>query len=839
MKDKISKLHDYVLAKRFRIYLFLVIIISSIYRISGYKTYISQDGTIRFAGIDSVYHFRAVMYTIHNWPNTIGFDPGTGYPVGETRGQFGTIFDQFMALMSFVVSGGDMPSTVTVKLVMLFTPPILFIIVIISVYLISSKIMDKYAGIISATFISFISTPIFSISSLGRPDHHIAELLAMSFIVLSFIYAFSLIEKLDKIRDLHNFKFIIGYSMLCTLAILFYLSIWPPGVFIVGLTALFYYIYSIVQTEKLKKELILLFGVSQLSILLLVSLLLFDFSLKTNFSSVSNIGLSNINIIHLLIIVVSMSVMILLTILYMVLERFDLEKYYAPISLSVLSVSTVIFYFQMNNIFNYIIAKALEYVGLGMTEHAKIWVNEEVPAIESGFFAILSSYYGVFFLLFLIFLIYPLYKILKRDNISINYLYVHFLSVFFLLMFLTQSKFSYYLTLLVSINSVYILLLILKGLSWDYMGRMDMWKHVFLIILAMSVSLGFVFSPTLYNEGIGQSTEWMNDNTPEPGIEVNNYTELASYEQYNFTYPEESYGVMTTPDYGHWVTSEAERIPFTNPFHRHLIEYTRYIMAQSEKDAQNSLKDANYESNKEYIIMDWGSVMNIGRLHQERVEDSISYDVYEEVGDKVYLRNQNHYNSLQLKLYLYHGSNFSSQLGGFGIYPYSPVESLDNYRYIYGSNESVTPRHTRLREKIIRENTNHTNIKSEDFIPMSSSYAKVFERVPGADIEGSGVPPESQIIIETELMEPNNNETFYYKQVTRADKKGHFNLTVPYSTVGYNKWGPEYGYSNPQVHAVSDYNIYSNGNLMGEVDVPESKIIGINNSSIKLNYGEK
>lgn len=838
MKDKISQLHNYVLEKRFKISLALVIIISFIYRIYSYKTYISEDGTVQFTGIDSAYHFRAVMYTIHNWPNTLGFDPGTGYPTGGIRGQFGTIFDQFMALISFLVSGGGMPSTETVRLVMLFTPPILFVLVIISVYMISSKIMDKYAGIISATFISVISTPIFYISSAGRVDHHIAELVAMSFIVLSFIYAFSLIEKLEKIGDLHNFKFIIVYSVLCTMATLLYVSVWPPGVFIIALTAVFYYIYSILAKEKIKRQIILIFGLFQLSTLSLLSPLLFDFSLKVNFSSISNAGLSNIGVLHLSIILLSLSLVAFLTLLSITLKKFNLENYYIPISLFTFSFSTVVFYFQINNIFDYIIAKSLEYIGLGMTENAKIWVTEEFPAIRYGFFNVLISYYGIFAFFFLLFLIYPFYKRFKRENVDIKYYYIYYMSIFFLLLFLTQSKYSYYFTLFASIASVYILFTLAKRLNWDYMGNIEMWKHVLFISLVISLSFSYVFLPSFYNEGLKDSNEWMVNNTPEPEIEVNNYSKLASYDKNSFNYSNESYGIITLPGYGHWITLEAERIPFTNPFHTHMIEYNRYVMAQSEEEAQKVLTEANYKSNKGYVVIDWVMLNNTNTFIRQRLKDSIDYKVYEKVAEDKYLKNQKYYKSLQSRLYLYHGSNFSSPSGGFGIYPYKSVDALENYRYIYGSNSTVTGNNTKGRMKIVEEYTEHDNVKSEDFIPMSSSYTKVFERVPGAEIMGYDASPESQIMIKTKIIEPNNNETFYYKQVKKADKEGNFNFTVPYSTSGYDKWGTEYGYSNPKVHAVSDYKVYSNGNLIGKVDVPESKIIGINKSSIKLDYGK-
>ena len=54
---------------------------------------------------------------------------------------------------------------------------------------------------------------------------------------------------------------------------------------------------------------------------------------------------------------------------------------------------------------------------------------------------------------------------------------------------------------------------------------------------------------------------WMSTGTPETGIDY-----LTIYERDGFSYPEESYGVMSWWDYGHYITTIAERIPNSNPF---------------------------------------------------------------------------------------------------------------------------------------------------------------------------------------------------------------------------------------------------------------------------------
>jgi len=54
--------------------------------------------------------------------------------------------------------------------------------------------------------------------------------------------------------------------------------------------------------------------------------------------------------------------------------------------------------------------------------------------------------------------------------------------------------------------------------------------------------------------------EWMGANTPDPGVDY-----YAAYEKDGFSYPKESYGIMSWWDYGHWITFVAQRIPNTKP----------------------------------------------------------------------------------------------------------------------------------------------------------------------------------------------------------------------------------------------------------------------------------
>jgi dolichyl-diphosphooligosaccharide--protein glycosyltransferase len=97
------------------------------------------------------------------------------------------------------------------------------------------------------------------------------------------------------------------------------------------------------------------------------------------------------------------------------------------------------------------------------------------------------------------------------------------------------------------------------------------------------------------------------------------------------------------------------------------------------------------------------------------------------------------------------------------------------------------------------------------------SWVKTFERVPGARIEGSGAPPNTEVTAQVELRAPAGNYTFTYRQYAQSNDDGEFTMVLPYSTTGYDDYGPENGYTNVSVRATGPYTISTPSELV-EVD---------------------
>jgi Uncharacterized membrane protein, required for N-linked glycosylation len=73
----------------------------------------------------------------------------------------------------------------------------------------------------------------------------------------------------------------------------------------------------------------------------------------------------------------------------------------------------------------------------------------------------------------------------------------------------------------------------------------------------VSEALAYSTTPSYWID----ASEWLEENTPDTGLDY-----LKIYDKEGFSYPEESYGVLSWWDYGHFITAIGKRIPVANPF---------------------------------------------------------------------------------------------------------------------------------------------------------------------------------------------------------------------------------------------------------------------------------
>jgi dolichyl-diphosphooligosaccharide--protein glycosyltransferase len=394
------------------------------------------------------------------------------------------------------------------------------------------------------------------------------------------------------------------------------------------------------------------------------------------------------------------------------------------------------------------------------------------------------------------------------------------------------------------------------------------------------------------------SLEWMEANTPTPGTFGGADNEMEYYGNYaltdDFDYPAGAYGVQSWWDYGHWITLRGQRIPNANPFQQGATGAANYLLAPNESAAQETLGERDTEATgTRYVMVDWQMVNPQSKFGAPVVfydaDDVSSADFYGPVysGDlraNFQLRSQRYYESLMVRLYAYHGSSMepqpvvvdweqqraqtrsgetvtvragpqgnqsllrqfdnlsaarayvandsTSQVGGIGHYPAERVPALEHYRLVKASESSANQ--SSQYQAAARRTFAATGVPPSAQTVNQPSFVKTFEKVPGATITSTGLPPNTSVRASVPMRVPATNETFTYTQETRTTDDGELRMTLPYSTTGYDEYGPSNGYTNVSVRATGPYVVESslasqNGTIIqyrSEIQINEGRVNG-------------
>jgi len=204
----------------------------------------------------------------------------------------------------------------------------------------------------------------------------------------------------------------------------------------------------------------------------------------------------------------------------------------------------------------------------------------------------------------------------------------------------------------------------------------------------------------------------------------------------------------------------------------------------------------------------------------------------------------------------------TSQVGGFGSQPSERVPALENYRYVGSSessayesgaynrgtlieagfigipysqagNQSCSPGTTAM--PVGGQNYCMANGAAQTMSSTHPTWTKIFERVPGGTIEGTA-PANTTIVASVPMENEITGESFMYRQQAEVGPDGNFEMTVPYSSTGYEQWGTEEGYTNVSVRANGPYEFgvaIGSGSipLNGTTHVSEGQVIGENETA--------
>jgi dolichyl-diphosphooligosaccharide--protein glycosyltransferase len=375
----------------------------------------------------------------------------------------------------------------------------------------------------------------------------------------------------------------------------------------------------------------------------------------------------------------------------------------------------------------------------------------------------------------------------------------------------------------------------------------------------------------------------------------------------DFAYADGEYGVISWWDYGHWITLLGERAAVANPFQQGANKAANFLLATNETRANELMASDDGEPTR-YVMIDWqlGAAERIRQTSQGAQpvptrKYSAPTAFYNRGGEELGTRDayfrvftpngrlanvvqtNRSYHTMRTRLYQFHGSardprpvvfdwrcskprnsdtafafapsdqqvikqfnntaearsyvgqdgpdgcegtnllynGSSSQLGGVPGFPTERIPALERYRLVH-VNPNQSP--TRFR----------------------SSAVKTFERVPGATVVGEGPPNET--VRAGITMETNTGERFRYMQYAETGPDGRFTMTVPYSSTGYENWGPEEGYTNVSVRPVGNYSVrvlstrVDNGTVYrsrSTFDATEGQVLGEDDSPVRVTLEEE
>ncbi|PSP54265.1 oligosaccharyl transferase, archaeosortase A system-associated [Halobacteriales archaeon QH_7_68_42] len=832
---------------------------------------------IYYSGNDPWYHYRMVSYTVRNWPGTSPFDPWTYFPFGTHSSQFGTVFDQLMATAALVVGLGN-PSDQTVRMVVLFAPAVFGVATAIPVYYIGKRAAGRFAGIVAVGVLATFASTFVSRGTVGFADHHIAEVLFMSVSILATMVAVSVAQKekpvweLLREREVAAVRRPVGWAVVAGVATAVYIWTWAPGVFLIGILGVYYLVeLSSLQAHGESPEPVAIVGaVSMLTTGVLALAPLEEIDIGATSYSLLQPGMA----------FAVAAGCVFMAWLAREWDTRETQNYQYPVAVvGIIVVLAGLMALVLPNLFDFLISQVLRVLGLGVNERAAT-IGEAQPLPFENLY---SRYRFTHFIAIAGVLYVAVRQVLTKARSDL---------VLLALWTVFMRRFDYYLGVTVALMVGYTIASLADFASlFEDIEDIQTYQVVSIVAIVVVVFAPLVVTgsgilavqATGGNNGPGpgqdpiawnESLSWMQDNTPEEGNLRGAGNDMPFYGTFeatdDFDYEEGFYGVMSWWDYGHWITQMSERIPNANPFQQGADQAANFLLSQSEDDANDVLDDLDDGEGTEtrYVMVDW-KMATTERLYATGYYESTAIRLYHFHGSAIepepvvldWERESVGQGSIPVSQGIQRFDNMSAarqyvredgsaQVGGVGRYPEERVPAMEHYRLVGTSDRTAfsSQRYTQLAMEKVSQGAFQQRFVGQGGInrqvnqqihPTTPNWVKVFERVPGATIQGQG--PENQTVqVAVRMLVPGSNTTFVYRQQTRTDQDGQFSVTVPYSTTGYDEFGPEEGYTDPEVRADTAYQVRTTGittnesgyayRFAGTANVSEAQVIGEDDS---------
>ncbi|RLI75657.1 oligosaccharyl transferase, archaeosortase A system-associated [Archaeoglobales archaeon] len=712
---------------------------------------------IRLSGNDPWYYLRLSENCVANFPYRIWFDHFTYFPYG-TFVHFGSFVVYLTVILSIILN----QPVITVSA---FVPVIAGVLLPLPTYLFARSVSNEKVGILSAALIAVMPGQLLQRGLLGFNDHHIWEVFWLVVTLALYTYA------IDK-----PFKKYVLFSGLAGISFWLYIVTWAPAfwfalfiVFCMFIISLLDQYHGTVNTIR--------YSISAL-IMLFTAFLLY-IPLSFTYSKFSAVRYSPLQLIMMLLSMLIISYNIYLNIKI----KKNVLKYVVTFILPCLAVIVSLLIYNPTLITTAIPMLYKKGGGLTIAEAQPIFYmtgdfSLYVPWLNFGttfFFAILA--YMIL-----------LNRVFSNNDKSVLPL---LLGVIMFIAISAQGRWAYYYGLVCALYTAIVLDIVFtkfdlyKFLETRKLKRLSATKVLFSILILIvafyptgAIALEQSHSSGPINHQWYETLTWMRSNTPN-----GQYDELYNTTDDNFN---NTYGIMSWWDYGHWITAIAHRIPNANPFQQGIGDKntpgaSSLFLSTDEKRAVNITKqlgvkfiitDIEMVTGKFHAIATWyhgkpdlskyfsgnGIVFTTpdGKLSITTDRYQIPYNA--KIIGQVPVPREKYYNTLLIKMHLL------------------DAYSLKHYRLVYESDPVSINNYMGFQEiiyKLIYNRYFNENIRTD----KTTGYVKVFEFVKGAKI--IGYCNTTKVTIKTKIM-TNKGRIFEYRQST-VPINGTYEFIVPYA----------------------------------------------------------
>ncbi|MCD6230844.1 MAG: oligosaccharyl transferase, archaeosortase A system-associated [Dehalococcoidia bacterium] len=618
--------------------------ISMVIRIALPYDNVFHDGIVWFGGTDPWYHMRLIENLAQNFPHYIFFDPFTYFPFGSNI-PWPPFYDMLIVMASKIISFGH-PSAHMLEVVGAYTPPVLGSLTIIPVYLIGKKLFNRVAGIIAAALIIVLPGEFLHRSLLGFTDHHVAEALFSTTVILFLVLAIQKARERGitfahlQNKDWPTIRRPLIYSLLAGIFLGLYLSTWVGGLMFVFIISIWIVIQFVIDHLRQKStDYIAVIGFITMFI---ATIMFLPYSGTGNLTTVSRASLT-----------IAMLAPVILSVISWYMTKKQWKPAYYPAALAGLGGILIgLFYAIDPSLLGSMLGKFSVFTpgvtGLTVLEVHPITLNIAWANFTTAFFIAFISF-GLL-----------IYRSIKEERAEVTLLLVWSLIMLFAVF--GQRRFSYYYAINAALLTGYLSWRILDAAGWreilsksgemireqltkaerrraqknkiktthrsgGFMQPRGAWlkvigagiaiyfiaffpciglpgMHAYTMVMGLPTKMTqpLAEGPMLIDQAWYDSLVWLGENSPEPFDNPDAY-----YQRYqappkgeNYSYPDTAYGVMSWWDYGHWITRIAHRIPYANPFQQGAVGAGKFFTNQNITEFSSILDDLG----SEYIIID-------------------------------------------------------------------------------------------------------------------------------------------------------------------------------------------------------------------------------------------